>query len=148
METRLRPEDAHRLVPGRLVLRHRDRGLAGHPAPAHLVVEGLDVDADGGRPGVVQFADPGQVAGWLALHLDRQAGHRLQDGAHATATRFRAPRSGPVVVPVVMTICLTPSSRTAASATSASCAGVLAATVAPERSDSSMVQKRQRSASA
>ena len=51
--------------------------------------------------------------------------------ARTQRTRLRAPRSGPVVVPVVITICVTPSSRTAASATSASCAGVLAATVAP-----------------
>ena len=49
-----------------------------------------------------------------------------------------------MVVPVVITICVTPSSRTAASATSASCAGVFAATVAPLRSDSSMEQNRQR----
>lgn len=68
--------------------------------------------------------------------------------ARSERTRLRAPRSWPVVVPVVITICRTPSSRTAASATSASCAGLFAATVAAERSDSSMVQKRQRSASA
>jgi len=51
-------------------------------------------------------------------------------------------------VPVVITICRTPSSRTAASATSASCCGVFAATVEPARSDSSMVQNRQRWSSA
>jgi hypothetical protein len=51
------------------------------------------------------------------------------------------------VVPVVITIWRTPSSRTAASATSASWAGVLAAIVVPPRSDSSIVQKRQRCSS-
>ncbi|HEX9540710.1 MAG TPA: hypothetical protein VGA04_21300 [Streptosporangiaceae bacterium] len=45
-------------------------------------------------------------------------------------------------MPVVITIWVTPSSPTAASATSASCAGVFAAMVAPSRSDSSMVQNR------
>jgi hypothetical protein len=52
------------------------------------------------------------------------------------------------VVPVVITICRTPSSRTAASATSASWAGVLAAIVAPDRNDSSIVQNRHRCGSA
>jgi hypothetical protein len=52
------------------------------------------------------------------------------------------------VVPVVSTIWVMPSSRTAASATSASWAGVLAATVEPARSDSSIVQNLHRWSSA
>ncbi len=106
------------------------------------------MDADRGGPGVAQGA----------RIQERSPGgsHCTWTGRPGTAsrtarterTRLRAPRSEPVVVPVVMTICLMPSNRTAASATRASCAGVLAATVAPERRDSSMVQKRQRSASA
>lgn len=49
------------------------------------------------------------------------------------------------MVPVVITICVMPSSRTAASA---NWAGVVAATVAPERSDSLVAQNRQRWSSA
>ncbi len=45
---------------------------------------------------------------------------------------------------MVITICFTPSRRTAASATSASSAGRFTAMVAPERSDSSIVQNLQR----
>ena len=58
--------------------------------------------------------------------------------------RCRAPRSGPLEVPVVITIWRTPSSRHAASATSASCSGRLTWGVAPALSDSSIVQNRQR----
>ena len=48
---------------------------------------------------------------------------------------------------MVITICSTPSRRQAASATSAIIDGVLTAMVAPASSDSSIEQKRQRSAS-
>ena len=64
--------------------------------------------------------------------------------ARTQRARCRAPRSGPAVVPVVMTICRIPSSRTAACATSASWAGVFAAIVVPARSDSSIVQNLHR----
>ncbi|OLT01267.1 hypothetical protein BJF90_32785 [Pseudonocardia sp. CNS-004] len=57
-------------------------------------------------------------------------------------------RSRPFVVPVVMTICRTPSSRTAASATSASCAGLFTAVVEPAASDASIAQNRHRWSSA
>ncbi len=53
--------------------------------------------------------------------------------------RDRAPRG----VPVVITICLTPSSSTAAFATSASCAGVLRSMVRPAASDWPMAQNWQ-----
>ena len=46
--------------------------------------------------------------------------------AAALSARIAAPRSAPGGVPVVITMCLTPSSSTAALATSASCAGRLA----------------------
>ena len=68
--------------------------------------------------------------------------------ARTQRARWRAPRSGAVEVPVVMTRERTPSRRTAASATSASCAGVFTATVAPASSDASIAQNRQRSAGA
>ena len=64
--------------------------------------------------------------------------------ARTQRARCLAPRSGPLEVPVVITICATPSSRTAAAATSASCSGNFTCVVAPARSDSSIVQKRQR----
>ncbi len=48
---------------------------------------------------------------------------------------------------MVITIWATPSSRTAASATSASWAGVFTAVVEPAAKDASMAQNRQRSAS-
>jgi len=47
-------------------------------------------------------------------------------------------------VPVVITSWRTPSRRTAACATSAICPGSFTRVVAPARSDSSIVQKRQR----
>ncbi|MNS91252.1 hypothetical protein D3C72_1253330 [compost metagenome] len=55
--------------------------------------------------------------------------------AKALSQRMAAPRSGVGGVPVVSTICLTPSSSTAARATSASCSGVLRAIVRPAASD-------------
>ena len=63
--------------------------------------------------------------------------------AAALSHRMRAPRSRRLGVPVVITMCLTPSSATAARATSASCAGVLWAMVRPSLSDCSMAQNWQ-----
>lgn len=54
-----------------------------------------------------------------------------------------APRSVALGVPVVMTMCFTPSSSTAARATSASCSGVLRATVRPAASDWPIAQNLQ-----
>jgi hypothetical protein len=51
-------------------------------------------------------------------------------------------------VPVVITIWRTPSSRTAARATSASCAGLFTAVVEPAASDASIAQNRHRWSSA
>ncbi|OUE31071.1 hypothetical protein BFL35_06920 [Clavibacter michiganensis] len=65
--------------------------------------------------------------------------------ARTQRARWVAPRSRPLLVPVVITICSTPSSRQAASATSASMAGVLTAMVLPEARLSSIEQNRQRS---
>ena len=59
--------------------------------------------------------------------------------SHSTA----APRSVAFGVPVVITMCLTPSSSTAARATSASCSGVLWAMVRPAASDWPMEQNWQ-----
>ena len=126
------PEDAHGLVPGRLVLRHRDGRLAGHPAPAYPSSRASTWMPMAVAPGVVELADPGQVAGgshctWMGRPGTASSTARTQRAR--CGHRGRARRWCPVVI----TICRTPSSRTAASATSASCAGVLAATVAPER---------------
>ena len=66
-----------------------------------------------------------EVAGRLALHLDRQAGHRRPDRPDAAGQVAGAAVAAVAVVPVVSTICRTPSRRTAASATSASCVGRL-----------------------
>ena len=60
--------------------------------------------------------------------------------ARALSARIAAPRSRPGGVPVVMTMCFTPSSSTAALATSASCAGVLRSIVRPAASDCPMAQ--------
>ncbi len=69
--------------------------------------------------------------------------------AAAHAARCAAPRSADAGVPVVSTSCSTPSSRTAASATSASCAGVLRASVRPSFNDVPIAQNWQaRAASA
>ena len=51
--------------------------------------------------------------------------------ANALSVSTAAPRSVALGVPVVITMCLTPSSSTAARATSASCSGVLCAMVRP-----------------
>ena len=64
--------------------------------------------------------------------------------AAAHRARWRAPRSGVAAVPVVITSWRTPSRRTAASATSATCSGVLTRVVLPASSDASMAQNRQR----
>jgi hypothetical protein len=69
--------------PGAFVVGQRDGRLAGRPASPHGVVQGLDVDADGGGPGRAQVADRGEVARRLALHLHRQARHGGDDGADA-----------------------------------------------------------------
>ena len=63
--------------------------------------------------------------------------------ARALSTRMRAPRSLPDGVPVVITMCFTPSSSTAALATSASCSGVFRAMVRPAASDWPMAQNWQ-----
>ena len=63
--------------------------------------------------------------------------------ANALSHRICAPRSAVGGVPVVSTICLTPSSNTAARATSASCSGVLRAIVRPAASDWPIAQNLQ-----
>ena len=63
--------------------------------------------------------------------------------ASALSTSTWAPRSGVAGVPVVITMCLTPSSRTAANATSANWAGALWAMVRPAASDWPMAQNWQ-----
>ena len=63
--------------------------------------------------------------------------------AKALSLRIAAPRSLVAGVPVVITMCFTPSSSTAARATSASCSGVLRATVRPAASDWPMAQNWQ-----
>ena len=105
-------------------------------------------------PGIHRLPDPASSSDstWMPIavapasrrsrehgQVGRAARHCTWIGSPGTAAstarthraRWRAPRSGPAVVPVVITICRTPSSRTAASATSASWAGVLAAIVRP-----------------
>ncbi|GJD76778.1 hypothetical protein CFIICLFH_5037 [Methylobacterium goesingense] len=63
--------------------------------------------------------------------------------AKALSHRMEAPRSVAFGVPVVITMCLTPSSSTAARATSASCSGVFRATVRPAARDWPMEQNWQ-----
>ncbi len=63
--------------------------------------------------------------------------------AAALSARIAAPRSRPGGVPVVITMWETPSSSTAALATSASCAGVLRSMVRPAASDWPMAQNWQ-----
>ncbi len=63
--------------------------------------------------------------------------------ANALSHRILAPRSVLLGVPVVITMCFTPSSSTAARATSASCSGVLWAMVRPAASDWPMEQNLQ-----
>ena len=63
--------------------------------------------------------------------------------AAAVSAISRAPRSSLLGVPVVITSWLMPSSRTAASATSATCSGVLRTRVRPSSSDCSMAQNWQ-----
>ena len=60
--------------------------------------------------------------------------------ANALSHSVAAPRSSRLGVPVVITMWRTPSSSTAARATSASCAGVLCAIVRPAASDWPMAQ--------
>ena len=62
---------------------------------------------------------------------------------NALSQSTRAPRSVALGVPVVRTACLTPSSSTAARATSANCSGDLRAMVRPARSDWPMAQNWQ-----
>ncbi|MCY1550083.1 hypothetical protein D9M68_863020 [compost metagenome] len=63
--------------------------------------------------------------------------------AAAASQRMAAPRSRVCGVPVVITMCFTPSSSTAAFATSASCAGRLRAMVLPAASDWPIAQNWQ-----
>ncbi len=63
--------------------------------------------------------------------------------AKALSQSTAAPRSVAFGVPVVITMCLTPSSSTAARATSASCSGDLCATVRPAASDWPIAQNWQ-----
>ena len=63
--------------------------------------------------------------------------------AKALSQSTAAPRSVALGVPVVITMCLTPSSSTAARATSASCSGVLWAMVRPAASDWPIAQNWQ-----
>ena len=63
--------------------------------------------------------------------------------AAALSASIDAPRSGDAGVPVVITMWVTPSSSTAAFATSASCSGVLRSMVRPAASDWPMAQNWQ-----
>ena len=83
-------EHPDRLPPRLAVLRQRHGRLAGHPAAADVVVERLDVDADGVGARVAQLGQDRQVGGRLALHLDGQPGHRGLDRPHAPGQMPRA----------------------------------------------------------
>ena len=93
-------------------------------------------------PARLHALEPAVVVGRLALRLDRQI-----DGGLDRRTRSRTgwPRRdrGRGGVPVVITMCFTPSSSTAARATSASCSGVLRAMVRPAASDWPIAQNWQ-----
>ena len=84
-------EDPHGLAPGGAVLVERHRGLARHPAPAHVVVHRLDVDADRAGARLVEVGDGLQVGRRLALHLDREVGKHLPYCPHAPCQVGGAP---------------------------------------------------------
>ncbi len=94
-------------------------------------------------PAWASASDPCEVLWRLDLDLDRD----LDDGLHrlhAARARGAGTAIAPLDVLVVITIWRTPSSRTAASATRRAPRGASTWVVAPARSDSSIVQKRQR----
>ena len=84
------PEAADRLVPRGLVGRHRDRCLARHPPAADVVVQRLDVDADGRGAGLGELGDHREVVGRFALDLDGEPGNRVEDGPHTSGEVARA----------------------------------------------------------
>ena len=118
-----------------------DLRLAGHDARAHLLGHRFEVHAERIDAGVAHAREPGVVVRRLALALDRQIDRGL-DRQRALG-QDRGAAVGPGGVPVVITMWLTPSSSTAALATSASCAGVLRSMVRPAASDWPMAQNWQ-----
>ena len=91
---------------------------------AHLGRHHFQVHAERVDAGRAHALEPAVVVGRLALALHRQVDRRLdREGAVGAAPPRRGRRA--CGVPVVMTMCLTPSSSTAARATSASCCGRL-----------------------
>ena len=80
-------------------------------------------------PTVGHTVDHVEILGRLELGLDRKPAGFL-DGRRALAT-YSAPRSGARVLPVVRVTSTAPSRSRAATATSASCAGVFFAVVRP-----------------